>query len=434
MARLAWNQASERFYETGVDRGVLYPKYAPGVAWSGLVSVDEAVSGGETSAYYLDGSKYLQVVASEDFQATLTAYSAPREFSEFDGTKTLAAGLFATQQPRKQFDFSYRTLIGNDVDGIDHGYKIHLVYNALASPGARTNRTVGDQPELNQLSWTIDTVPPLGEGYRPTAHLVVDSRDLPIQLLTALEDILYGTDTEYARFPSPQELVELLNTKPPVIATNYAEEPVPQVATATRGNIWKFSTDYFNANTGKTLETSGGPLGLQYIRKTVTTAGRVGAGNFYVGDNPDVATTTPANGGIPVVAGEKLCVSIFERNSVSTSGGFVWRSWRADGTSDNTFYGIGQTGTETFSNGWIRRWFVVTIPAGCSEFGFRTNTPGGTTLGQTFDITGLMVEKNVTTPSPFFYGDTPDTPGIYGTIYEWTGDPNNSTSVARSWG
>lgn len=209
MPRLSWSATGERFYETGVDRGVLYVGTNPGVAWTGLTSVSESPSGGEPKAYYIDGIKYLNLSSAEEFEATINAFNSPSEFGPCDGTVSIQNGLFVTQQPRKPFGLSYRTKVGNDIDGSDHAYKIHLVYNALAAPSERSNNTVGDSTEPNSLSWSITTLPPLVTGFKPTAHFLIDSRLTSQEVLIEVEDILYGSDANSPRLPSAQELIDL---------------------------------------------------------------------------------------------------------------------------------------------------------------------------------------------------------------------------------
>lgn len=194
MTRLVWNQPGERFYETGVDRGVLYPRVGPGVPWNGLLSVSENVAGGDIEQLYFDGVKYLDVVANEDFQATLEAFSSPPEFSACDGSKSLSPGLFATQQPRKTFGLSYRTKIGNDLAGLDRGYKLHVVYGATAAPSTRSSQTLSNTPSLSSRQWTINAVPPRALSYKPTSHFVFDSTLMDPYLLQDIESFLYGRE------------------------------------------------------------------------------------------------------------------------------------------------------------------------------------------------------------------------------------------------
>lgn len=212
MTKLIWGAAGERFFEAGVDRGVLYVSGLTGVAWNGLTAVSEAPTGGEAKPYYIDGFKYANVAAAEEFNATLEAFSSPDEFATCDGSVQLAAGLFATQQPRKPFDLSYRTLVGDDIVGLDSGYKIHVVYNALAASAGRSNGTLTSSTDPMKLSWGISTRPPEAiYGFKPTAHFVIDSRKTPALVMSMLEGILYGTASTTPRIPPATELTDLFN-------------------------------------------------------------------------------------------------------------------------------------------------------------------------------------------------------------------------------
>lgn len=217
MSRIEWNKAGERFFEAGVDQCVLYPRLGQGVPWNGVVAVSENASGGDLESLYFDGIKYLDVIAAEDFQATLEAYSAPAEFDASDGVKALSPGLFATQQPRKTFGISYRTLLGNDLVGQDYGYKLHIVYNCTASPAPRTNKTLAGSVEPGTRSWGLNTVPPPASTFRPTAHLVIDSTKVDPYLMENLETLLYGRDATdelaavAAHLPTVQEIILVLS-------------------------------------------------------------------------------------------------------------------------------------------------------------------------------------------------------------------------------
>lgn len=209
MARLIWGANGERFYETGVDRTVLYVGDAAGVVWNGITAISEEPNGGEPTPYYIDGVKYLNLSSAEEYEATLEAFSYPQEFGPCDGTLQIAAGLFVTQQPRRSFSLAYRTLVGNDAKSAVDDYKLHLVYNALAAPSTRSNVTVGETPEPLGLSWGITVKPPVLSGYKPTAHLVVDSRLTDPMVLASLEDILYGLQFVDARMPTQTEVRNL---------------------------------------------------------------------------------------------------------------------------------------------------------------------------------------------------------------------------------
>lgn len=220
MAKLKWDQTGERLYETGCDRGVLFPvatggTYGSGVAWNGLSSVNQSPSGAEATAVYADNIKYLDLMSAETFGATVEAYTYPAEFAECDGSATIAKGVTAGQQTRKMFGLSYRTLIGNDTEGTDHGYKIHLVYGAKAAPSERSYSTVNDSPEAATLSWELTTTPVDVPGFKPTAHLEIDSTKADPTKLEALEKILYGSDEEpetQPRLPLPEEVITLMGT------------------------------------------------------------------------------------------------------------------------------------------------------------------------------------------------------------------------------
>lgn len=205
MTRLEWGATGEKFYDAGVDHGVLYVD-GVGVPWNGLISVEEAPTGGEAKPFYQDGYKYSNRATPEEFEATLNAFTYPDEFARCDGSSQIGRGLFATNQRRKPFTLCYRTKVGNDVNGVDHGYKLHLVYNALAAPSQRTNNTLGDSVEATSFSWALTTKPPALFGRRATAHFIIDSRATSPSLLTQIEDILYGTADEAPRIMTVQEL------------------------------------------------------------------------------------------------------------------------------------------------------------------------------------------------------------------------------------
>ena len=203
MTAIEWDAAGKRFYENGTDRGVLYPmtsngSYDKGVAWNGLTAVTESPEGAEPTDLYADNIKYATMRSAETFGCTIEAYTYPDEFSECDGSAQIAKGVFAGQQERKGFGFSYRSLIGNDTaTSSDDGYKLHLVYGCTASPSEKSYATVNDSPDAITFSWEVKTTPVNVAGFKPTATLVIDSRYADPSKLTALEKILYGdTDTE----------------------------------------------------------------------------------------------------------------------------------------------------------------------------------------------------------------------------------------------
>jgi hypothetical protein len=220
VTRIAWGSVGERYYQTGVDRGVLYVADKPGVPWNGLTSVSENPIGGDEKPYYIDGVKYLSVSSAEEFAATIEAFTYPDEFEECDGSEEVFNGLFLTQRPRRSFGLSYRTKVGNDVDGVDHAYKIHLIYNALASPTNRVNSTIADSIEPANFSWNISTRPIAIPGYQHTAHFVIDSRRVDPLVLADLEDVLYGSDTETPHLPTQEELFNLFQAYSGFVVTD----------------------------------------------------------------------------------------------------------------------------------------------------------------------------------------------------------------------
>lgn len=212
MAKLSWDTVGQRFYEAGVDRGVLFVSGYTGVPWSGLISVNENPSGGTSTTYYLDGDSYVIVSDSEEYAATITAFTYPDEFEACNGEGNANTGLYAMHQPRIPFDLSYRTLVGNDLDGVNHGYKIHLVYGALAAPSQRANGTLNESSNASDFSWAIKANPPAVPGFKATAHFVIDTRTAYTVSVSDIEDIIYGTSTTDPRMPTFSEIYDLFES------------------------------------------------------------------------------------------------------------------------------------------------------------------------------------------------------------------------------
>lgn len=227
MSRLTWDDTGKRLYETGTKMGVLYPQsddgtYPKGVAWNGLMSVSESPSGAEASALYANDAKYLELYSNEEFGFTIGAYTYPKEFAACDGSAELASesGVYVGQQPRKAFGLTYRTVVGNDVKGSDYGYKLHLVYGAKASPSERGYSSINDSPEAVEFSWECTTTPINIEGFKPAAHIEIDSTKIKPETLKKIENALYGTNavggsgagTE-PKLLLPNEIVAILNEK-----------------------------------------------------------------------------------------------------------------------------------------------------------------------------------------------------------------------------
>ena len=225
MAKIVWDKSSERLYETGVKNGVLYVQgtggtYPKGVAWNGLTAVTESPSGAEPTPLYADDIKYLNLLSTEEFGATIEAYTYPDEFAECDGSKSLAAGVYIGQQARKTFGMCYKTTLGNDTEGNDHGYKLHIIYGALAAPSEKAYETINDSPEAITFSWEISTTPVNVKGSKPTATIVIDSTKANPEKLAALEVILFGADAPNGegtgtdpRLPLPDEIATLMTAE-----------------------------------------------------------------------------------------------------------------------------------------------------------------------------------------------------------------------------
>ena len=217
MSKLVWDQTGERLYETGVKYGVLYVQegaaYPKGVAWNGLTAVTESPSGAEATALYADDIKYLNLMSAEEFGATIEAYTYPDEFMACDGSASLTEGVYIGQQARKAFGLCYRTTVGNDVVNNDYGYKLHLIYGALASPSEKAYSTINDSPEAITFSWEVSTTPVNVTGHKPTACLTIDSTKVNPTKLAALEAILYGAESTEARLPLPDEVVQIMTAE-----------------------------------------------------------------------------------------------------------------------------------------------------------------------------------------------------------------------------
>ena len=218
MTKLVWDETGKRLYETGVKMGVLYVQgeggaYNTGVAWNGLTAVTESPSGAEANPMYADDIKYLNLFSAEEFGATVEAYTYPEEFEQCDGSASITTGVTIGQQERKQFGLCYRTTLGNDVDGNDHGYKIHLIYGAKASPSEKAYATINDSPEAITFSWELSTTPVSVTGHKPTANLVIDSTKVAPEKLAKLEAMLYGDASAEPTLPLPDKVVQILTAE-----------------------------------------------------------------------------------------------------------------------------------------------------------------------------------------------------------------------------
>lgn len=215
MAKLVWDESGKHLFEAGVDHGVLYPQapdgtYPLGVAWNGLTSVSESPSGADANALWADNIKYLNLYSAEEFGATIEAYTYPDEFAILDGSAEIAPGAMIGQQNRKAFGLCYRTVLGNDIQGNDYGYKLHLIYGAQASPSEKSYDTINDSPDAITFSWELNTTPTPVTNHKPTASLVIDSTKADATKLAALETILYGSVNDDPRLPLPDEVASIL--------------------------------------------------------------------------------------------------------------------------------------------------------------------------------------------------------------------------------
>lgn len=215
MSKLVWDKTGERFYETGVKKAVLYVQdatgaYPKGVAWNGITAITESPSGAEPTPLYADDIKYLNLMSNEEFGASIEAYTYPDEFMECDGSASVATGVVIGQQARKAFGLCYRTVIGNDLANNEYGYKIHIIYGALAAPSEKAYATINDSPEAITFSWEVTTTPVEVEGFKPTATITIDSTKVDAEKLAALEAVLYGSDEEEAKLPLPAEIISIV--------------------------------------------------------------------------------------------------------------------------------------------------------------------------------------------------------------------------------
>jgi hypothetical protein len=220
VARVEWDQVGQRIFETGLDRGVFYKENGVGYVWNGLTGVDEQRSGSSVVSYYYDGVKTLDVVSIGDYAGRVDAITYPPEFEPFDGMVEADEGLIFDQQMPRTFDLTYRTLIGNDTEGLDHGYKIHILYNLTAVPTNKSHRSVGANVEPSSLSWDVSSVPVVVPGYYPVSHVIVDSRKVSPAALEAIENILYGSPGVTPAVPQPDQLFALMELDTYLIITD----------------------------------------------------------------------------------------------------------------------------------------------------------------------------------------------------------------------
>lgn len=277
MSKLVWDADGERLFETGVRNGVLYLKnssgaYYTGVAWNGLTGVTESPSGAEATALYADDIKYLNLISAEEFGGTIEAYMYPDEFMQCDGSAAIVTGVVAGQQVRKPFGLVYKTEIGNDVDGNEHGYKLHLVYGCLASPSERSYSTINDSPEAITFSWEFKTTPVNVTGLKPTALLTIDSTKVDAAKLAQLEDVLFGTAATDPRMPLPDEVATIIGTSGAYSVANYLTNVTTSNAATTASGTYEAT---LTAADGYTLETVAVTMGGVDVTDTAVAGGSI---------------------------------------------------------------------------------------------------------------------------------------------------------------
>jgi hypothetical protein len=390
MSKLVWNDIGEKFYETGIDRGVLTFSdiFTEVIPWNGLISITESPSGGDPKPYYIDGVKYLNISAYEDFEATLTALSAPFEFNECDGIGQVANGLFISEQPRKRFNLCYRTKIGNDVDGLDAAYKLHFVYNVLATATSRNNQTLTDSTDPMVLSWKLTSVPAVVSEKNYTSHLIIDSREIDQSLLAYIEGVLYGGKLQapFSFYTSPLYIG--------LFANIWNLVPLPGPMTY-QGSLVQTTQDFTNLVTDPRGTSPWAGYGSQAITPVtnisdhplgITTANRV----TYATNQNNPGVIFPC----PVVTGTAYVISAWIKFESSSPGNAIAFAQSSITTSPPI------TPLPTV---WTRVSWVYTASGG-NPFGIRvSSTSGG---GGSYLVTGVQIEKT-TVLHNYFDGDIP---------------------------
>ena len=455
MARLKWGEDGSRFFETGLDRGVLYIDN-DGVPWNGLIGVSENPSGGEPRPFYYDGVKYLNLASAEEFEATIEAFGAPNEFRPCDGSMAINNGLFATQQPRKAFGMSYRTLVGNDTEGQEHGYKIHLVYNALAGPASKDYKTTGSSTDPTTISWDVTTLPPSLTGLKPTAHFVIDSRETPDGLLEAIEDILYGNDANDSRLPLVSELITMFKSQGPVRRVNIIDNPnmldlngtvtVRQNMSTNPAykNVFASAEVRRNLATNPSCETTAGWLSNNPSSWTMSQDSTVKRSGTYsmkstpaaatIGTSRTLGSIYQAGGGVfPCAANDLITASCYVAHNAGTNaeanifvqfldaGGAVLST-----LNQNVYVSIG-AGNSTFTR---IKYSATAAPANTATVRVLVNvqkvTGSNVAANEFCWFDDCLVEK-ANVMLPYFDGTTAAALGL---TYSWTGTAHASAAIA----
>lgn len=312
MTRLTWNDPGSRLFEAGVDRGVLYVGSDPGVAWDGLIAVAESPSGGEPQPFYMDGIRHQNRPSNEEFSGKLEAYSYPPEFGVCDGTMEVSQGLIAKYQRRKPFGLTYRTLIGNDINGIDFGYKIHIIYNAMASPTEYANNSLGEQVEPTSFSWALTAVPTRVDGMKPTSHFIIDSTKTKPAVLAAIEALLYGSAANQPYLPPPLELISMYVSAEPdaPFTVTYLGNDVYEIS-GSDSAVKMLDSTHFQLNSSSVIDNFDGSY-------TATTS---------VQDNPDgpvlLFTVTALGNDLYSISGPDSMVRMTDANHYELISPFV---------------------------------------------------------------------------------------------------------------
>lgn len=447
MTRLTWGAPGERRFETGVDRGVLYFDNTAH-AWNGLISVEESPQGGSAQGYYYDGVKYASLIGPEEFQASVTAVTVPEVFDEIDGRKAIAPGFYAGEQPRRAFDFIYRSKIGSDTKGVDAGYKIHIIYNALAEATSKTYTTMSDQTAPMEVSWTLTTMPPKAAGYKPTAHFVIDATKMEQSLVSVLEGILYGGEGVTPRLPQPQELLNMfgswISIEPdlPIVFLGKKVRTIKLVENMIANPTFSRVNPTSTSNQVERTNLFTNPTAMDGEQWTASN----GVGSTHSGSGlpyglPDTFRRVTANSSSPTGFYSVVGTSVMLPGKTYTISRYVRSSSRRTIRIGCDFSKNGvplptQSGEPvTLMPGvWTRAHGVVTVPIGATAAnpvgyaGLVSGYPGG--AGDTIDQTGQLIELG-NQLYPYFDGTNC---ALYGASVSWLGALRKSQSKFTAGG
>lgn len=416
MTRLVWGAAGERFYEAGLDRVVLYSSIGvTGTAspWNGVTSINERIVGGDPKPVYNDGKKVSNLLSVEEFEATLQAFSAPSAFAENEGRKEVFPGLFVTGQTRKSFGLSYRTRIGNDIDGVDRGYKIHFIYGAMATPSERSNQTLGDSLEPMELSWDIVTTPIATAGFRDSSHYILDTTKLSASRVRAIEELIYGTPTTDAQLPTPAHLKLLMASGGLEIARNSVLDP--RIRNEAYWNTASGTTRVHKVDQTDGPNIDGETIDSYLEYETVTASSYF----FIYGVGEDGPIRDP----------EDVLVSFYIRSSVPlTKIECFMYAYSASGTGIT----VTKVDVRSFTVGtfWTQVWGVFRPTQKYRTFRPALSITADRAVGHKLAVTGVFAQRGASKLQPYFDGDFEPYNGV---TYEYVASPNSSASVARSW-